>query len=207
MQATIKVFFWNRKKLTAMGVFKVIKAVVGGRRSDEVVAEPPVDTMSFDAMGWLFCIAMSLSLCFVVALAFRNADRETIVKEKNIEQKVSEEKVSEQEDIPEVPTPEAGELADKIIDADTKSGDTDDETETDSKTTEDPPTPVRPPPKETDEKPGAPSISDMSADDMSATKPQLGSRKSSMRERIGRFGLKNAYTAKLPSVYKTEFEK
>ena len=181
-----------------MGVFKVIKTVVGGRRSEEVVAEPP-ETMPFDVIGWLFCIAMSLSLCFVVALAFRSADREIGVKEQTGEQKESD-----QQDTPAVPTPEAGELAGKIIDADTKSGDTDDETEADSKTTEDPPTPTRPPPKETDENPSAPSVSDMSTDDMSATKPQLGSRKSSLKERIGRFGLKNEYTSKLPSIYKTE---
>ena len=187
-----------------MGVIKVIKSVVGGRRSEEVVAEPPSEMMSMDAMSWLFCIALSLSLCFVVALAFRSAGREIDVKEQTDVQKTSE-----QEDAPAVPTPEAGELEDKIIDTDTKSGDTDDETEADSKTTDEPPTPTRPPPKEeeTNAKP-APSVSDMSLDDMSTVSSRSRKKislKTSLSQRMGRFGVKNAYTAKLPSVYKTEY--
>ena len=159
--------------------------------------------MSMDAMSWLFCIVLSLSLCFVVALAFRSADREIGVKEQT-----DVLKESEQEDAPVVPTPEAGELEGKIIDTDTKSGDTDDETEADSKTTDEPPTPTRPPPKEETNVKPAPSVSDMSLDDTSTVSSRSRKKvslKTSLSQRMGRFGVKNAYTAKLPSVYKTEY--
>ncbi len=136
-----------------MGVIKVIKAVVGrGAEVVEPVAEAKMTVVNMiashlayvnvarDGTSLVFCLAMSLSLCFVLALA---------VVHWSSPQESGEEKVSEQKDSPEV-----GELMCKIVDTETEQGDTEDETvsKDDTQSLDDPPTPTMSPSTDTIDK-------------------------------------------------------
>mmetsp|Transcript_15900 Transcript_15900/g.23780 ORF Transcript_15900/g.23780 Transcript_15900/m.23780 type:complete len:204 (-) Transcript_15900:213-824(-) len=196
----------------SMGVFKVIKAVVGGGAE---VAEPEEPGMTIidmivsqmtdvplDGTSLLFCMAMSLSLCFVVVLAIapRSGLQHVCVKEESCEQEESEQK----------DTHEVGELMGKIIntEAEAEQDDTEDETvsKDDSKPYDEPPTPTMSPPTETiDVKEAdknsseitAPSIPDMSMTRMSSRrKGGLTAKAKSIGGSIRRLGL-NEYTSKL----------
>lgn len=141
-----------------MGVIKVIKAVVG-RRAE--VAEPELEAemnvvnkiasymadVPRDGTRLLFCLAMSLFLCFVVALA--TAPKSSL-KHVGVKEESGEEKESEQKD-----TSEVGELMCKIIDTEIEEDYTEDETvsKDDTKSFDDPPTPTMSPSTDTiDEK-------------------------------------------------------
>ena len=195
-----------------MGVFKVIKAVAGGGAE---VAEPEEPGMTLidmivsqmtdvplDGTSLLFCMALSLSLCFVVVLAIapRSGLQHVCEKEESGEQTESEQK----------DTHEVGELMGKIINTEAEQDDTEDETvsKDDSKPYDEPPTPTMSPPTETiDVKEAdtdknsseniAPTIPDMSRTRMSSRrKGGLTAKAKSIGGSIRRLGL-NEYTSKL----------
>ncbi len=138
-----------------MGVIKVIKVVVG-RRAE--VAEPVTKAdMTFvnmiashiahvprDGTSLLFCLAMSLTLCFVVILAIvpRSSLQNADVKEESVDQKESGQKDT---------LKEVGDLMCEIIDTETEQDDTEDETVSkgDTKPFDEPSTPTMSPPTET----------------------------------------------------------
>lgn len=176
--------------IKAMGVIKVIKAVVG--RGAEVVepeAEMTVVNMIAshlanvprDGTSLLFCLAMSLSLCFVLALA---------VVHWSSPQESVEEKESEQKDAPEV-----GELMCKIVDAETEQDgteDTEDETvsKDDTNSIDDPPTPTMSPSTGTiDEKKADKSSSETPAPSVAVLYPsRRSSRRISLTAKAKSFG-------------------
>ncbi|KAK1742611.1 hypothetical protein QTG54_007176 [Skeletonema marinoi] len=196
-----------------MGVFKVINAVVGGGAEVAEPEEPGLTLIDMivsqmtdvplDGTSLLFCMAMSLSLCFVVVLAIapRSGLQHVCEKEESGEQTESEQK----------DTHEVGELMGKIIntEAEAEQDDTEDETvsKDDSKPYDEPPTPtMSPPPTETIDMKGvdknsseniAPSIPDMSMTRMSSRrKGGLTAKAKSIGGSIRRLGL-NEYTSKL----------
>mmetsp|Transcript_14461 Transcript_14461/g.21782 ORF Transcript_14461/g.21782 Transcript_14461/m.21782 type:complete len:199 (-) Transcript_14461:152-748(-) len=197
-----------------MGVFKVIKAVVGGGAE---VAEPEEPGMTLidmivsqmtdvplDGTSLLFCVAMSLSLCFVVVLA--------IAPRCSLQHVCEKEESGEQEESEQKDTHEVGELMGKIIntEAEAEQDDTEDETisKDDSKPYDEPPTPTMSPPTETidvkeadtdknSSENAAPSIPDMSMTRMSSRrKGGLTAKAKSIGGSIRRLGL-NEYTSKL----------
>lgn len=138
----------------AMGIFKVIKAAVGGGTKvtePEMTPPPPLIDMIVsrltnvprDPTSLFYCVAMSISICFVVVLAMAQLRGQSCLKEESGEQEESHQKE----------TLEVGDLMGKIIDAtaDAEQDDTADETvsKDDSKPFDDPPTPTMPPPAET----------------------------------------------------------
>jgi len=203
-----------------MGIFNVVKAAAAGAAD---VAEPEPEQMALmDMIVWrmtnvprdgtslLFCMAMSLSICFVMVLAIAQFDLEhVILKEKSVEQDLSLEQ--EMSDDQEESEQEPKETVGKIINP-TEEQDDDMEDETvsndDSKPFDEPPTPTMSPPteaivvKEADKHSSdipVPSIPDMSPSRVSGRR--LTAKAKSFGGSIRRLG-KNEYTSKFNIIKK-----